>query len=153
MTESLEQPNLIGFRELDISAADRRYLLEFCESQRNYPLWGETYRMARRVHARSAWAAARAVRDVMHEKGSEIKAKHRTYLCSEAWQRQREKALWTADYKCEVCDNPLDLQVHHKGYPKHGTERRADLEVLCRRCHEKKHEQSSPGAGNRQELG
>lgn len=153
MTEHLEQPNLIGIRDLKISAADHRYLLEFCEWQRNHPLWGDTYRMTRRVHARAAWDAARAVRDLMHEKGSEVKAKHRTYLCSETWQHQRDKALWTADYKCEDCGSPLELQVHHKGYPKHGTERRADLEVLCRPCHKKKHERSSADAGNHKGLG
>ena len=60
---------------------------------------------------------------------------YRTYLESDAWQRQRRSALLFARNRCQVCNKSGRLDVHHRTYERLGDERPADLIVLCRDCH------------------
>ena len=41
-----------------------------------------------------------------------------------------------ADYRCQVCNSPHDLHVHHRTYERVGHEDPADLTVLCMWCHD-----------------
>lgn len=64
------------------------------------------------------------------------------YLLSPEWQSIRKKALKAAKYKCQQCNRHVRLDVHHKRYPKRGTETLKDLEALCRKCHKREHKES-----------
>jgi len=73
------------------------------------------------------------------------KTEYAEYLQSEHWQQRRKLAIAAASRKCQRCDLPRwlaslvydqDLHVHHLNYQNVGNEQPADLEVLCRRCHE-----------------
>jgi hypothetical protein len=57
------------------------------------------------------------------------------YLQSEHWQETRLKALERAQNRCQVCNSPDDLHVHHRTYDNIGKEPLEDLIVLCRPCH------------------
>lgn len=65
------------------------------------------------------------------------------YLQTPRWKNLADRKRESAGYKCEKCGDspgPGMLDVHHKTYDRLGHERWADLEVLCRSCHEKHHE-------------
>ena len=47
--------------------------------------------------------------------------------------------LRQAKWRCERCQSKLNLQVHHTTYARLGMELDADLEALCRTCHEGHH--------------
>jgi len=57
------------------------------------------------------------------------------YLKSDKWKRKREGALKRAYHKCQVCNFPNNLHVHHRTYENLYKEAAADLTVLCDRCH------------------
>lgn len=62
------------------------------------------------------------------------------YLRSNHWLRRARRARREAGYKCQRCrrgGQPLD--VHHRNYRHLFFERRRDLLVLCRRCHNEVH--------------
>lgn len=72
------------------------------------------------------------------------KTEYQQYLASEYWQKRRQQFL---DYneECYQCHLPRwlaqiaydnDLHVHHKSYENLGSEDDAQLEALCKRCHE-----------------
>ena len=61
---------------------------------------------------------------------------YQAYLRSDAWRRRREHALTWADHRCQVCNSPHDLVVHHRTYESIGHEDLADLTVLCSECHD-----------------
>lgn len=69
------------------------------------------------------------------------------YLRSDAWRERREHALHLAVHRCQVCNSPHDLVVHHRTYDRIGCEDVADLTVLCSECHDWFH------TGNRLPLG
>ena len=52
-----------------------------------------------------------------------------------AWKRETGK--------CEKCDSIDFLTVHHKHYRTLGAEKRSDIEVLCKECHFKTHEEEA----------
>lgn len=60
------------------------------------------------------------------------------YLKSDTWQRLRSQRLKIDHYKCQLCESPFSLDVHHVHYPLElGTEDAyKDLITLCRDCHE-----------------
>lgn len=61
---------------------------------------------------------------------------------SEHYQKFRRKMLYRAGYKCQECGSNNNLTIHHI-IPYR--ERRdlclveSNVEVLCRRCHDKRH--------------
>ena len=65
---------------------------------------------------------------------------YEAYLQTEHWQRMRVRALEWADYRCQVCDSPYGLHVHHRTYEGLGNEAINDLTVLCDTCHGLFHE-------------
>jgi len=59
----------------------------------------------------------------------------RAYYRTEKWRKKRAAALERSDHRCQVCNSPHELQVHHRTYEHWGNERPKDLTVLCRTCH------------------
>jgi len=57
------------------------------------------------------------------------------YLLSQEWHDRREAALSAADHRCQVCNSPDNLEVHHSTYERIGHELPGDLTVLCATCH------------------
>lgn len=58
------------------------------------------------------------------------------YLESSKWKELRNKRLKIDDYRCAICGNPHNLQVHHLLYPTVlGTEHIDHLVTLCTQCH------------------
>lgn len=58
------------------------------------------------------------------------------YIRSDMWKAKAALAKQRADYKCQVCNSGLRLNVHHRTYERLGNEAASDLTVLCRGCHE-----------------
>lgn len=62
--------------------------------------------------------------------------KYLAYLESEAWTELRNRRIKKDGFKCSICGNPNNLQVHHLRYPQVlGTESISDLMTLCESCH------------------
>ncbi len=60
------------------------------------------------------------------------------YLQSEHWQQFRLLIL-NRDHGCRKCGSHKQLDVHHLNYERKGEERKEDVIILCRRCHEAWH--------------
>lgn len=65
---------------------------------------------------------------------------YREYLRTSEWRARRLVALERAEHRCQVCNTPERLDVHHRTYEHIGEERDEDLLVLCRGCHGLFHE-------------
>jgi hypothetical protein len=52
------------------------------------------------------------------------------------WASVRAKRLVIADYCCETCSTPSNLECHHRNYVRFGAELVGDVLILCRACHE-----------------
>lgn len=61
------------------------------------------------------------------------------YLKTEHWQNVRATALMRADNRCQLCNSPHQLHVHHRTYENRGRETSQDVIVLCKKCHAKFH--------------
>lgn len=73
-------------------------------------------------------------------KGTRVRGYYSDYLRSPYWSACRRYMLWSADYRCERCGHPNQLQVHHRTYERLGCEwMPEDLEVLCDACHSAHH--------------
>jgi 5-methylcytosine-specific restriction endonuclease McrA len=67
---------------------------------------------------------------------------YQSFLQTDYWQQARSLAIQRANGRCEACGClSTRLEVHHKRYPKRGTEHLNQhlLEALCRSCHEQSH--------------
>lgn len=62
------------------------------------------------------------------------------YLKTDHWQSMREMALAISAHRCQVCNSPNHLHVHHRTYENRGNEQSIDLTVLCAECHQLFHE-------------
>ena len=64
------------------------------------------------------------------------------FLKTNYWVNIRKKILKKYGYKCALCDNVNELNVHHRTYKNHGREHEhlEDLIVLCKECHAKFHD-------------
>jgi|SRR6185437_719028 len=72
------------------------------------------------------------------------KTEYREYIAGPVWRERKRLFIATHD-ACNRCEMPRwaavlaydqDLHVHHASYARIGREIDADLETLCRRCHE-----------------
>ncbi len=62
------------------------------------------------------------------------------YLDGKWWKTKRRQKLKSCKHTCQECGaDDVPLQVHHLHYLTLGCERDADLQALCRTCHEFKH--------------
>jgi hypothetical protein len=57
------------------------------------------------------------------------------YRRSKEWAKKRDAALERADHRCQVCNSPHELEVHHRTYENLCAEKPSDLTVLCATCH------------------
>jgi len=58
------------------------------------------------------------------------------YLQTPTWKDLRQKAIARAGSRCQLCNSPKKLEVHHRCYPNElGAEELLDLTVLCKSCH------------------
>lgn len=60
------------------------------------------------------------------------------YYTTPRW-KFKSKLLKNLHPYCAKCGSTVQLQVHHQTYERYGEEVYEDLEVLCRKCHEKEH--------------
>jgi hypothetical protein len=56
------------------------------------------------------------------------------YLKSKDWQDKR-KLKNSKKYRCAICGDKKDIDVHHLNYKKLYDVEQTDLRKLCRRCH------------------
>ena len=61
------------------------------------------------------------------------------YLKSHQWKDKAKQAKERAGNRCQLCNSPNKLQVHHRTYERIGLEDNSDLIVLCDSCHRKFH--------------
>lgn len=59
------------------------------------------------------------------------------YMRSDAWMVTRNATLERFGYRCALCAETENLQVHHNSYEHAGDEDPCDLVVLCAECHRK----------------
>lgn len=62
-------------------------------------------------------------------------AEYFAYLQTDHWKEMRRLALEHAEHRCQLCNSPDNLEVHHRTYERMGRERLGDLTVLCTDCH------------------
>jgi hypothetical protein len=62
------------------------------------------------------------------------------YLQTEHWQKVRQAAIERAGARCQLCNKPGILHVHHRTYENVGNEQPEDLIALCAHCHAKFHD-------------
>lgn len=62
------------------------------------------------------------------------------YLQSEHWKAIRNEAIERAGGRCQLCNKPGILHVHHRTYENVSNEKPGDLIVLCGHCHAKFHD-------------
>lgn len=72
---------------------------------------------------------------------------YQEYLDSDHWRILRNEKLRDAAYRCQLCNSPSDLQVHHRTYENRGREPLSDLVVLCGECHALFHHKSTNQEG------
>jgi len=65
----------------------------------------------------------------------EMSQEYVDYIQSDKWKRKRKIALKRAGYRCQMCNSPHSLQVHHRTYERFGNENMTDLTVVCNGCH------------------
>lgn len=63
-------------------------------------------------------------------------ATYADYLASPVWAAIRARKLAAAGNRCQTCDSPHNLEVHHRRYGVWGAEDMRDLVALCSLCHE-----------------
>ncbi len=65
---------------------------------------------------------------------------YREYLFTPEWQERRRRILERDEYRCQICNSPHRLNVHHRDYSRRGYENDTDLVTLCQGCHQVFHE-------------
>lgn len=64
---------------------------------------------------------------------------YQEYLQTDHWKTVRNQAREAAGHRCQLCNSPHYLHVHHRTYERRGAELPSDLIVLCAPCHSKFH--------------
>ncbi len=62
------------------------------------------------------------------------------YLQTMEWYQTRTWIVERAGARCQVCNSPDDLHVHHRTYERRGHEQASDLIALCAVCHKLFHD-------------
>lgn len=68
------------------------------------------------------------------------KFEYSAYLQTKHWKEKRLLKLSQADNRCQICNSPDNLQVHHRVYHDLFNENDNDLIVLCISCHQLFHQ-------------
>lgn len=65
--------------------------------------------------------------------------RYQAYLQSDYWQQVSLAVKRRADFRCQLCNSPHNLQAHHRSYQHRGRELEGnninDLICLCAACH------------------
>lgn len=61
------------------------------------------------------------------------------YIKTQAWEETRQKVFRRDGFKCVICNEAKNLNVHHITYENLGAEKVSDLVTLCQGCHENIH--------------
>jgi hypothetical protein len=67
------------------------------------------------------------------------------YLQSKHWREFRLKILEFWEFRCAICKNRNNLEVHHNTYERIGRERMQDCIAVCRDCHKTIHHKMPEG--------
>jgi hypothetical protein len=59
---------------------------------------------------------------MMRVQTASLSAQYLDYLASSAWHAKRRGALLAARNRCQVCNAPDSLDVHHRTYERFGDE-------------------------------
>lgn len=70
---------------------------------------------------------------------SNWKSVYLDYIASPVWKAKAFDARESARNKCQLCNSPYYLRVHHRTYDRLGREPQEDLITLCSNCHSKFH--------------
>jgi 5-methylcytosine-specific restriction endonuclease McrA len=103
-------------------------------SRRNRTRWTPEYRAALEKYRRAKYIDWKLM-SVTELPWHEHLALYDLYLKSDQWREKAAAVKLLAHGKCEVCDSPLALQVHHIFYDCLFDEPLDDLACLCRDCH------------------
>jgi 5-methylcytosine-specific restriction endonuclease McrA len=76
-----------------------------------------------------------------HEFIGETWATYKQYLGTDHWRTTRVACLRRFEFQCALCSFGGKLDVHHRTYERLGRELPEDLIPLCRRCHDRHHEE------------
>src|SRR6266568_2945210 len=71
-----------------------------------------------------------------------VELPYKEYLLTPEWQERRQRILKRDGFRCQVCNSPERLNVHHRDYTRRGYENDTDLTTLCQGCHQVFHENS-----------
>jgi len=88
------------------------------------------------------WAivvVAIAVSLIEEQQRASRRTKHHAYLKSAEWKARRSAAIARAGGRCMDCGSRERLHVHHLTYSRWRREEARDLQVLCARCHRRRH--------------
>jgi len=69
------------------------------------------------------------------------------YIASPVWKAKAYDARESAGNKCQLCNSPYYLRVHHRTYDRLGNESIDDLITLCSNCHSKFHNKDKDNGG------
>lgn len=84
---------------------------------------------------------------------SRAKAGYYEYLESEEWKEKRAQRLDIDDNKCKICASEDGLQAHHITYKNvYHEDVHLDLITLCKRCHQRIHQQAEANKDKFQEV-
>lgn len=67
------------------------------------------------------------------------KDKYHEYLCSLEWMEKKSLKIEEAGRRCQLCNSPVNIDVHHRTYIRVPNEPLSDLTVLCHKCHDRFH--------------
>ena len=103
------------------------------------------YYAQRQQEPKYTWQRAREIPPDDLRNRPEVVAAYRAmpykeYLLTRWWITIKRAALKRAEYSCAKCNaSNTVLHVHHLTYDRLGTEKDTDLQVLCKKCHNKEH--------------
>lgn len=76
----------------------------------------------------------------VEETNYSFKQNYKNHIASPKWKAIRANVIAIRGSKCEECGSTSRLHVHHLHYRTFGDELPEDLKVLCKNCHDKKHQ-------------
>ena len=70
---------------------------------------------------------------------------YKKYLLSDEWANLKIDLFNHRGKECEICGSNKNIEVHHNSYKNIFKEEPEDLDILCRKCHTKKHSKRVKG--------
>jgi hypothetical protein len=101
-------------------------------------------KQSRRKHGRTPTPLPRDPDEFLDQQAEIARARakraHARNQQTEHYRQLRNRAIAAAGYRCERCSTDANLELHHKHYATLGEESLADVEMLCRTCHQQETE-------------